>query len=149
MTALSARLITNRYSTPTRVTAGSPATVGRARRLCGRRAAASHRVDDLGRMRGTPGDELLVPRDRGVDQLIQHVISGVADKAGVEHERVTSGLLEPADVAHGLDTVRARLDQRHGTSPLSERCPATYLLREGGATPQTVSGADRRRSRPA
>src|SRR5471032_697176 len=121
-TALQARLSTNRYSTRKRMASSLAGNLGldarRARVVTpgGWRNSLSGR---LGALRRAPRHELPILRDRGVDQLIEHVVGGVADEPCVEHERVTIRFLEPANVTHGLDPIGARLDERHTVLLLS------------------------------
>src|SRR5580765_8432153 len=63
-----------------------------------------------------PRHERTILGDRRVDQLIEDVVGRVADEPGVEHERVTIRLLEPADVTDGPDSIGARFDERHTVS---------------------------------
>jgi hypothetical protein len=48
----------------------------------------------------------------GAAQPVQHVVVRLRDEARVKHERVTVGVLQATDMAHGPDTIRARLDDR-------------------------------------
>jgi hypothetical protein len=63
----------------------------------------------LVRVLGTPGDEITVLRERGLDQLIEHVVDAVADGPRVEYERVTIQFLQPTDMTHGSHAIRTRL----------------------------------------
>src|ERR1700722_2479184 len=115
-TALQARLSTNRYSTRKRMASSLAGSLGvntRGARLVTPSDLRRGRGGRLRRLRRAPCHELTVFGDRGVNQLIEHVVGGVTDEPGVEHEGVTIRLLEPADVTHGLDPIGARLDERH------------------------------------
>jgi hypothetical protein len=82
------------------------------------------------RLRGSPREELPVFPNRGIDQLIDHVVGGVAN----EHQRVAVRVLLSADVTDGPDAVGASLDERHRVS--FQRSGAERVWRaKGGATP--------------
>src|SRR5471030_400920 len=120
--ALQARLSTKRYSTRKRMPfslAGDLGVDARGARVVTSGGPRDRRRDRFHRLRRAPRHELPILRDRGVDQLIEHVVGRVADEPCVEHERVTIRLLEPANVTHGLDPIGARLDERHTVLLLS------------------------------
>jgi hypothetical protein len=70
----------------------------------------------------------------GAAQPVQHVVVRLPDEARVKHERVTVGVLQATDMAHGPDTIRARLDDRQAillSRLMNDAGP-------GGATPPIV-----------
>src|SRR5438105_3127811 len=88
------------------------------------------------RMLGAPGDKVTILGNRRVDELIEDVIGGVADEARVEHERVAIRFLQSADMAHGLDPIRARFDQWHWPLLLIAMC----VFGRGGSDPRAGGG---------
>ena len=54
------------------------------------------------RMLSSPRDEVAVLRDRRIDDLIQHVVRGIADAPPIQDERVAIRLLRPTDVTNAF-----------------------------------------------
>src|SRR5258707_396700 len=115
----SAKLNTNRYSTNARIGLGSALVICLPTGLTdwGTSAGRGRRT---GRLSGAPRDEIAVLANRGLDELIQDVIDGVADEPRIEQECVAVRFLQPTDVTHGSDAVGASLDDRHEFTPLHE-----------------------------
>src|SRR4051812_3104386 len=87
VTALQARLSTNRYSTRKRMAfslAGGLGVNAGDARLVTSGGPRGRRRDGFRRLLRAPRHELPILRDRGVDQLIEHVVGRVADEPGVE-----------------------------------------------------------------
>lgn len=64
----------------------------------------------------TPGLEFLVPRQDGIDDLVQHVVGRLAEEMGVGVQRLVGLAIESRDVPDQLLATRAGFDERHGSS---------------------------------
>ena len=76
-------------------------------------------------MLGAPLNELLVTREHGIDQLIEHVLGRLAQEVGIRVQRLVVLAIESGAVLHELLAARARLDQRHGASRSGRRAATT------------------------
>src|ERR1043166_7331730 len=85
--------------------------------LAVRRWSTVRRVVDL---RRAPGEEVPILGEGALNQLIEHIVGRVADELCIGTECVAMRLEQATDVAHGTDTIRARLDQWHGAPLLSD-----------------------------
>jgi hypothetical protein len=74
------------------------------------------------RVFGSPLDKFLVLAEDGVDQLIEHVIGGLAEKRGVRVQCLSVFSVESRDVPQDLFATRSRFDQRHPTLLVTLKC---------------------------
>ena len=67
-------------------------------------------------MRLTPGEELLVFGEHGVNELIEDVLGRLTEKRGVRKQRLVGFAIQPRDVPDDVLPARAGLDHRHTDS---------------------------------
>src|SRR5687767_861093 len=67
-------------------------------------------------MLGSPCDELLVPGEHCVDELIEDVLRWLAEEMRVRVKRFVRLAIEACDVSHELLPARASFDEWHGAS---------------------------------
>jgi hypothetical protein len=71
---------------------------------------------------GSPQGEFLVPREHGVDDLVQDVVSGLAEERGVRVQCLGVFSIESRDVPQDLFPAGARFDQGHPTLLFTQKC---------------------------
>jgi len=71
---------------------------------------------------GSPLHEFLVLGEHGVDNLVQHVVRGLAEERRVRVQRLGVLSIESRDVPQDLFPAGSRFDERHPTLLLTQKC---------------------------
>ena len=67
-------------------------------------------------MLGAPGQELLVPGEYRVDDLVEHVVGGLTEEMRIGEQCLVRLAIQPDTATHDVLATRTWFDQRHNPS---------------------------------